>query len=138
MATKIMFDSLTRKERTIYIDEPYTENAIQALKECIVKGQINPANFETAIVVYDCNEGINENPESMSHYPLRFRSDKQDAFVFVSGVTAGYGGTGPHGTVSCLEIMGFELTEAQKTSVLTKEKTPEGEEKTFIQLTFTK
>ena len=139
MATQVIYDSLTKGEAIIYVDECITDNALAGLKRCIEKGQIDPSKFDKAHIYYDCLKGLDLNPEYITgHYPLMFIDSKNGRYVHVSGVTAGYGGTGPHGTLKCLEIMGFELSEEEKKSVLTKKKLPSGDEDPIVCLEFNK
>ena len=133
MATKILYDGASSE---VYIDENYTDGAVLELKRAINNRVINPDQIHQADIVYDCLKGIDFDTKSPSHYPLKFTGP--GLTVYVTAVTAGYGGKGPLGTLKCLELMGFSLTEDEKNSILSKPRLENGDEDPFIVLNFKK
>ncbi len=124
------YSGLNHGER--YINVYTTDEAISTLRECIKSGIVQPEKYDSAYIVYDTNKGIGHDPKKIDHYPLRFCSSFNCPTIYISGVTAGYPGEGPHGTLKCLEMMLFDLTEDQKHSVLSKEVHPGGFEDPIV------
>ena len=97
-----------------------TSASVSELQRHIIHHLILPEQFTTARVDYDvrkgipCDEGHYNNP---AYYPLKFFSGlnvKEPEEIWVSCCNAGYSGTGPHGTLECLRMMGFNLSEKQE------------------------
>ena len=96
-----------------------TSASVSELQRHIIHHLILPEQFTTARVDYDvrkgipCDEGHYDNP---AYYPLKFFSEsrKEPEEIWVSCCTAGYPGTGPHGTLECLRMMGFNISKEQE------------------------
>ena len=136
MSIKIILDSPQFEHKRVYIDEYRTELAIKGLKKLIQDGVIYVNSIFLAKIDYNCLYGIPANKDSEAHYPLRVFSN--GSAVLISGVSAGYGGEGPHGTLECLKLLGFRLSEEEKQKVLTKPLDAFGNENPDIHLEFKK
>lgn len=111
--------SLYGKE-ILFIENHSTALSVEQLKKLIDTKLVLPEHFSTAYVDYNCSKGIYLGPgyqKDSRFYPLRFVADKKSGDttdeIWVSSVTAGYGGEGPHGTLKCLEMMDFHLSEEE-------------------------
>ncbi len=103
------------------IDESTSDAAVNSLLQMIHLGSIFPARYNHAAIRYDCFVGLSSDPEDDAHYALVFSSTKNDVPpVYVGCVTAGYGGSGPHATLQCLELMDFILSDSEKEQVTSK------------------
>lgn len=97
----------------------YTEPSVEELRQLVEKKVIVPEKYTYASVDYNANEGfpVGETEELFRNpdfFPLKFYADNNNVELWVSGVSAGYHGTGPRGTLDALEILGFKLTEDQE------------------------
>lgn len=97
-----------------------TCDSVKALEKLVVDHLVLPERFTTALVDYTISKCIpcdTNRYEKASFYPLKFATP-QDAKnyeeVWVSCCNAGYSGTGPHGTLECLRMMGFNISEKQE------------------------
>ena len=57
---------------------------------------------------------LNQDSRCDEHYPLKFGSKNGAPMVYISQVTAGYGGTGPFCAKKSIEKMGFVLSEEEE------------------------
>lgn len=101
-----------------------TDTAIEMLDENIMDGTIIPEEFNRASLCY--KKLASDNPTDPDEYPLKVYSEDGKTEVWISGITTGYRGTGPHGTVQALMLMGFEIDPERDVFTL-----PMGEEKMF-------
>lgn len=122
--------------QVVKIDETYTDGAIFQLQRSIDNGQVIPEKYDHASVIYDCDKSIPYEENNPDHYPLKVFGKGQQ--LFISGVSAGYGGEGPHGTLKCLEMLGFKLTEDEEKLILTKKRNIYGEEIPKVNVVFNK
>ena len=103
-------------KRIIMICNDYTDATVEELAKHLNFRLIQSADYTSATLNYDCSEGCPiataegaiDLPES---YPLKFKG--KDSEVWCSAVTAGYRGQGPYGSLHCLEMMGFVLSEVR-------------------------
>ena len=103
------------------VDESTSDAAVNSLLQLIHLGTIDPAKYNHAAIRYNCSKGLASDPEDSEHYALIFSSTKGDVpIVYVGSVTAGYGGTGPHATLKCLEYMDFDASEKAANRITTK------------------
>lgn len=136
MPIKIEIDVLDSKEKIkICVDEPYTSPAIASVHYLIHHGYLDPKKMRHAHIYYDTKKGISLDP-GLEKYPLRIEGD--ETILYVNGVTAGYGGEGPHGTETILKMLDFDLTEEQSEKIFTKPKDQLGNHGTMITLDFFK
>lgn len=116
---------LTSRVTYLRIFNYTTEDTLAELEKHIRYGLVNPDDFIQAIIYYNANKGLpSDAPEKLlnntEYYPLRFISRDGSEELWLSCVTAGYHGEGPHGTVKAMELMGFKLTDAQKDVIFTR------------------
>lgn len=112
-------------KRIIMICTSYTDATVAELEKHLKYGLVRVEDYTSATLNYDCSEGCPvatadsaiELPES---YPLKFKG--ADSEVWCSAVSAGYRGQGPHGSLHCLEMMGFALSEEEKERLFTDKK----------------
>lgn len=97
-----------------------TSASVSELQRHIIHHLILPEQFTTARVNYDVRKGIpcdEERYDNPAYYPLKFFSGsnvKEPEEIWVSCCNAGYPGTGPHGTLECLRMMGFNISKEQE------------------------
>lgn len=102
------------------IFETSTDASLNELKARINSGLFRPQDFDFVKIDYNCFEGLPyASPNNPDYYPVKFISNSENIEVWLSAVSAGYRGEGPHGTVEALRIMGFELTEYDKEQIFT-------------------
>ncbi len=99
----------------IRIDVGATSDAIRLVQKLIEDKFIKPEDFYIAFLDYDVTKLPDPDPSSGKHYPLHFMGSNVE--LYVSGVSAGYGGTGPTGTIKILEILGFKYTAQQEQTI---------------------
>jgi len=112
-------------KRIIMICNDNTEGTINELEKHLKYGLILPEEYSSATLNYDCDKGCPMNtddgaidlPES---YPLKIKGITSE--VWCSAVSAGYSGVGPLGALSCLKMMGFNLSEDEKEHLFTDKK----------------
>ncbi len=85
-----------------------TDRALTGLEERIKSGKINPGDYNQAELMYE-EIYDSHNIKKPSNYPLKFYSNYGKKQIWVSGVTAGYRGTGPCGSITALRMMGFSV-----------------------------
>ena len=136
MSIKIILDSPQFEHKRIYIDEYRTDLAVKGLKKLICDGIVYTDSVYLAKIDYNCLYGIPSDENSGAHYPLQIFS--RGSTILISGVSAGYGGEGPHGTLECLKLLGFKLSEEERQKVLTKSLDAFGNENPDIHLEFQK
>ena len=124
--------------QTIFVNEFSTDKAIFAVEKLIRSGNIKATAFNRAEIDYDCAKGLDwDSNGTPTMFPLKIYGEKIS--LLVTGVTAGYGGTGPHGTIKIMKMLGFNLTEDDEIKILTKPFDPVTKtEKTKINLCFSK
>ena len=118
---------ITITKHIITVDEYSTENAIEALNRLIRHGMIHPDDYISCDIDYDVTIGINwdAGTDSPEHYPVKFHPASKNGYhVWITSLTAGYGGTGPHGTLDALKLMGFHVTESEEHKILTQDDGP--------------
>ena len=113
MSVRILYKRTKERPTFIYIDESTTDGTIQQLRRCLSEGKISPNNYNVAYLWYKPSVGIPKG--GIEHFPLQVIGPK--TALYISGVTAGYGGEGPHGTITCLELLGFKLREKDKRAI---------------------
>ena len=114
----------TTNETVLFIKEVTTERAVEALKSLIKINMISPELYNVCEVHYDIEKGLDENT-----YPVVFIGEYPflpqhltPPVIKMSGVTAGYGGEGPHGTLEALELMGFNVDPYVRANILSHPK----------------
>ena len=98
---------ITKENGIIKVLNRSTSESIQELKQLFAEGKISPDQLTSAHIKYDCKKGVGLYG-APGYYPLKFSGKKE---VWVSCVTSGYNGEGPHGTIEALKIAGFVVTE---------------------------
>ena len=111
--------SIVRGVRRISLYFHTTENAINALKKLIDDKLISPEDFPEAVIKYRVGFLPDAEPDNPHYFPLKFYDKRGTQEIWVSSVNAGYRGTGPHGTLEALKLMGFELTNNEKEEIFT-------------------
>ena len=119
------------------INESDSDNAAIMLGKLIAVGTFKPENYSYATINYDCSKGLDLDPDSEKHFVLKFGSRKGFPMIMVAPVTAGYGGSGPHCTLKCLEKMGFILSDEDVERILSKP-IIDGQPSPIVNLTFYK
>jgi len=99
-----------------------TDAALKCLTKLINDNLVIPDEFNEAVITYDCAKGIGCDELDSSSYPLRFYSRDKKNELWLSAVSAGYYGTGPHGTLRALALMGFEITKKEEEEIFTNKK----------------
>ena len=136
MPIKIEIDVMDSKEpRKFMVDEPYTSPAITSVHYLIHNGYVNPEDVLEAHIKYDTYNGLPLHPDC-EDYPLRVNG--KDFVLYVGGVSAGYGGEGPHGTACILELLGFNLSEFEEEQIYSKKTDLRGNPVTQVRLDFYK
>lgn len=91
----------------------YTDASVAETKKC-VKAQKLKDKFLRAEITYDPSIcPWTSDWKDLANYPLRLYFEG-DIEVLVSAVSAGYAGTGPHGTVAILALFGLVGDEIEK------------------------
>jgi len=110
----------------LFIKETTTDRAISALKALIAENYIFPDLYNTVRISYDTSKGLGYDT-----YPVVFSGEysflpenERPPVIFMSGVTAGYAGEGPHGTLTAMELMGFNVDDSIKHQVLSRANGP--------------
>ena len=69
---------------------------------------------KTARISYNLNKGL-PRFENIDNYPLILEGiiGQSPVSIYVTSVTAGYGGTGPHAMVDILKAAGFKFVDAE-------------------------
>ena len=101
-----------------------TDPALEMLEKHIIDATIIPEEYNRAHLCY--KQLASDNPDDPDEYPLKCYSADGKKEVLISGITTGYRGAGPHGTVQALMLMGFDINPETDVFEL-----PMGEEKTF-------
>lgn len=91
-----------------------TADTLAELQRHIKYNVINPAYYVLAKVDYNAHVGLpcgetDEVIHNENYYPLKFISYNGREELWLSCVTAGYSGEGPHGTLKALRLMGFDV-----------------------------
>ena len=122
----------------IFVNEYSTDKSVYSVEKLLRSGNISKEDFTKAEIDYDCSKGLDCDEDGKpKNFPLKVSGNKKT--LLVTGVTAGYGGTGPHGTLKILDMLGFGLSEEAEEKVLTKPIDPvTKKEKTVIKLFFYK
>ena len=136
MPIKIISNTGSVSKHEVYIDASYTEASVQELERLIKIGIIHPEKLNKAEICYNCLLGLPLDPRLLDHYPLQVTGAEEA--VYIGSVSAGYGGEGPHGTIKCLKLLGFNLSSEDEDSILTKQKDENGNEIPEINLVFYK
>lgn len=110
--------SFIRCKPILKIFNYYTEASLAELRNLIETKRILPERYSHARVDYDVYNGIPHGDSAelfnnRSFFPLKFFNEDDWEELWISGVTAGYDGTGPRGTIEALKLLGFTLTESQ-------------------------
>lgn len=100
-----------------FINNSSTEDSVRQLAELFSSGKINPNDITSAHVKYDCDVGVGPM-NSARYFPLTLKGDRVE--IHVSCVTAGYRGTGPHGTIEALRMAGFNITPGIEKAIFTR------------------
>ena len=126
------------KPSIINVDEFSTENAVNAIKWLIEKRIINPSDVKRAVIDYDCSKGIPCSKQLLPGeiYPLVLEG--RNIRIFVNGVTAGYGGVGPHGMIMILRLFEFPITFEIQNAIYEKKHNSKGEEITRVYISLSK
>ena len=107
-----MISTILDAPRPIIIDRPYTDEAILALKAEIKARPIRTSDYTLCKITYATRD--------MQGCVAFYGDPSVRPIKITGGLTAGYGGTGPHGTVEALKLLGFRLTEAVEDLVYSK------------------
>ena len=127
-------DSMRTEE--IRVDVGSTDNAIRVVQKLIDDKFIKPSDFTWAYLSYDVKHLPDPDPFKNSHYPLNFHGSGIE--LYVSGVSAGYGGEGPAGTITILKMLGFKFTALQEQTITETTFDSDGNRIEKIQLHFDK
>ena len=89
-----------------------TATTIEMLKNMIETGEINPGDFNAVTLTYNAHRGLGAEgtPE---FYPVKFKGVRNQE-LWLTYVTMGYGGEGPHGTQTALKLMEFDTVAANE------------------------
>lgn len=117
-----IYSTIVRGTRRIFLYFSTTDSSIEGLLKLIKDNLLNPEEFCEAVIKYQVGQLPDGDPDNPSNYPLKFYNRLGTTEIWVSSVSAGYRGTGPHGTVEALRIMGFELTEEEKEEIFTNKR----------------
>ncbi len=117
----IIYDYNDDGSISIKVNEYTTDNSIRDINVLKNKGIIRLDMVQKAVIDYEFNRCTKAHEDMKEgDYPLRLEGGKLK--VFVSAVSAGYGGEGPHGTVKILEILGFPITPSVEDKIFSKQK----------------
>lgn len=95
---------------TIAIREGSTEKTVKKFKELFTQLKLASTDVLYAKIYYDVNELVSYEQEPLT-FPLIIYT-KEYAFC-LADCNAGYGGTGPHGTVEVLHFINMVFDEEE-------------------------
>lgn len=133
MAIYVKYTNKMRPEE-IRIDVGSTESAISIVQKLIDDKFISIDDFSWAYLRYNVKHLPDSDVNSSKHYPLSIRGSSIE--LNVSGVSAGYGGTGPSGTMKLLQMFGFKYTAEQEQTITEATYNPDGSRVEEINLHF--
>lgn len=133
MAIYVKYTNNMRPEE-IRIDVGSTDSAINIVQKLIDDKFIDIKDFSWAYLRYNVKHLPDPDVNSSKHYPLSIRGS--DIELNISGISAGYGGTGPTGTMKLLQMFGFKYTAEQEQIITEATYNPDGSRVEDITLHF--